>query len=209
MALDGNSYLNAYLPTCEAYGWIGGPEFSTQITRLSNGREHRNAQREHPQHRYTTSFLNISSDAARALRSHFMVMKGMLRVWRYIDHIDSEAEMEDFAVADGTQTLFKLGKFSTLDGVEYYREVHALRGEQIVYINDTEAVDTVFDMDRGTVEFSTPPESGAILSWSGGFDTWVRFDNDYLPFSIDQYNAHNGQVNLLEMPPPPLPPITP
>lgn len=210
MALSGNSYVNAYLPACEAYGWEGGPEYSTQVVTLTNGREHRNARWQYPQHRYTTSFFNISTTAARAVRSHFMVMQGKLRCWRYVDQIDSEAVQEDFGTGDGTTKTFQLGKFSSIDGVDYFRPVYALRLDEngdpepaTAYVNDV-ITPATFDHNRGTITFSTAPADGAILAWTGLFDCWVRFDQDSLPFSLDTVNAHNAQIGLLEMPPPPL-----
>lgn len=210
MALNGNSYVKAYLPACEAYGWEGGPEYSTQIVTLTNGREHRNARWQYPQHRYTSSFNNISATAARAVRAHFMVMQGRLRCWRYIDQLDNEAVEEDFGTGDGVTTTFQLGKFSSLDGVDYFRPIYALRldedGNPVpaqAFVNDLPVAAT-FDHNRGLVTFSTAPGAGDILTWSGLFDVWVRFDQDSLPFSLDDLNAHNAQINLLEMPPPPL-----
>lgn len=51
--------------------------------------------------------------------------------------------------------------------------------------------------------FASAPASGAILTWSGEFRVPVRFDTDYLPFSIDDIGndgfATNGSVDLIEV----------
>ena len=62
------------------------------------------------------------------------------------------------------------------------------------------------DLDRGTVAMNAT--LGAVLEWDGEFDIWVRFNEDELPFSLDSRNTElgeivNGQVNLIEVPPPP------
>lgn len=205
MSLDGGKYLNVYFPVCEGYGWEGGPEFQTQIVTLQNGREFRNENFAVAQHRYTTNFLNISVEAANNIRKIFYVCRGRSRVFRYVDALDSTASQDDFAIGDGTTKTFQIGKFSIMDGVEYFRYVYALQ-EFTLYVNDvlTTSGYTV-DMDRGTITFSSAPADNAVLSWSGEFDVWVRFDQDYLPFTLDNPNATNTQITLLEMPPPPVP----
>lgn len=202
MALNEETYLNVYFPVCEGYGWEGGPEFNTQIVVLQNGREFRNETWATAQHRYTTNFMNISKEAANNIRKVFYVCRGKSRVFRYIDHLDSTATNADFAIADGTTTTFQVGKFTVLDGVEYFRYVYALRSFTL-FIDDVETT-TGFsvDMNRGTVTFDVAPSDGVVLSWSGEFDIWVRFDVDYLPFTLDNIDATNTQINLLEMPPP-------
>lgn len=209
MALHDGKYLNIYFPVCESYGWEGGPEFSTQIVTLQNGREFRNENFSVAQHRYTTNFQNISKEAANNIRKVFYACRGRSRVFRYIDALDSEATKEDFAVGDGTRTTFQIGKFTVLDGVEYFRYVYALRSFTL-YVDDVEITSGfTVDMNRGTITFDTAPANNAVLSWTGEFDIWVRFDSDYLPFTLDNVDATNTQVNLLEMPPPPPDPVAP
>lgn len=203
---DIHGYLNVYFPVCEGYGWEGGPEFNTQITQLRSGREFRNENWQTARFRYTTNFLNISKDAAKGIRDVFFAVRGMSRCFRYIDALDNEAIEEDFAIGDNNQTTFQLGKFTYLDGVEYFRYVYATRGEIKIFIDNDEVDpgDYVIDEMRGLITFSTPPGINRVISWSGNFDIWVRFDNDYLPFSLDAPNATNTQINLIEQPPPPI-----
>lgn len=204
MALNNGTYLNVYLPHCEAYGWEGGPEFNTQIKVLNNGREFRNENYSHAMHRYTTNFLNITKEAANNIRKLFYAVRGRSRVFRYIDTLDNSATLEDFDTGNGVKTVFQLGKFTILDGVQYFRYIYALRSATI-YADDVEVTSGItVDMNRGTVTFVTPPANNVVLSWSGEFDVWVRFDNDYLPMTLDNPDATNTQVNLLEMPPPEL-----
>ena len=61
---------------------------------------------------------------------------------------------------------------------------------------------TVSEVD-GSVVFATAPADGAVLTWSGEFFVQVRFDMDYLPFSLDNRNGGgfitNGSVDLIEV----------
>lgn len=196
-------HLDARLGVCPGYGWEGGPEFQTRIVSLLNGRERRNADWAQPRHRYSAPFLNISREAYREIKRMFLVCQGQLHAFRFRDELDYQAEDEQFAIGDGVTTVFQLSKLSFVDGVDYSRNVYALVGEPDVEANGVPATVTA-DVERGTVEFDTAPANGTVLTWSGEFDMWVRFSQDYLPFTLDNPNATNGSVNLLEVPPPEL-----
>jgi uncharacterized protein (TIGR02217 family) len=55
----------------------------------------------------------------------------------------------------------------------------------------------------GTVAFGSAPANGAVLTWTGEFFVQVRFDMDYLPYSLDDANTGgyvaNGSVDLIEV----------
>ncbi len=195
-------YFDDYLTPCPGYGWEGGPEFSTRIVSLANGRERRNANWAQARRKYSAPFLNISKEAYREILRMFMVCEGMANCFRFRDQLDNTAEDQQFGIGDGTTDEFQLGVVWTSDTVPYFRNVYALTGTPVIMVNDTPTGTVTVDMDRGVVVFDTPPAPGEILTWSGEFDVWVRFDQDYLPFSLDNPDATNGTVNLVEVPPP-------
>lgn len=195
------AYLNAYLGPCPGYGWAGGPEFQTRIIELQNGRNNRNANWAQARHRYSAPFLNISKPAYREVKKMHLVCMGQLNTFRFRDELDYEAVNEIFAVADGVQTVFQLSKFSIIDGISYQREVYALKSSPAITANGS-AVSPAVNSRTGKVTFAVAPASGVTLRWSGTFDVWVRFAQDYLPFSLDNPNATNGAVELIEDDPP-------
>lgn len=205
-------YLKAYLRPCPGYGWTGGGEFQTRIVEMSNGRERRNANWSQPRHRYNTPFNNISKVAYREIKSMHMVARGQLHAFLFRDELDYEADDELFGVGDGVTTEYPLSKLSVQDGVPYQRLVHALyapeddgSAQQVTPVITANGVPTVafaVDYERGVVVFTPAPGNGVVLRWSGVFSMWVRFAQDYLPFSLDNPNATNGSVDLLEVPEP-------
>lgn len=197
-------HLNAYLEPCPGYGWEGGPEFNTRIVSLANGRERRNANWSQARRKYSAPFLNISKEAYREILRMFMVCEGMAHAFRFRDELDNTAEDQQFGVGDGTTDTFQLGVVWTADMVPYFRNVYALVGTPVIEVNGTPTGSVSIDMDRGLVVFDSPPSPGAVLAWSGEFDVWVRFNDDYLPFTLDNPDATNGSVNLIEVPPPEL-----
>ena len=197
-----DSYLDAYLDPCPGYGWQGGPAFKTLIVNMASGRERRNAEIAQAKHQFQAPFNNILPEAYRSIKQMHLVCRGMLRSFKFRDELDYQADGEAFGEGDGVEVEFQLLKQSLIDGVSYQRYVYVIEPGAVVYVNGTPTSVTI-DQDRGTVTFAAPPANGAALTWSGTFALWVRFNQDYLPFSIDNLNAVNGSVDLLEDDPPP------
>lgn len=198
------SHLDAYLAPCPAYGWSGGPQFKTAIEFLENGDENRNADWIEARHAYTAPFMNIGKDAYREIKQMFLSCHGMLNVFRFVDELDNEADDEQFGTGNGVTDLFQLNKVSTTDGVSYTRNVYAIRlGTTItVTVNGTPTTAFTVNNRTGQILFDSPPANGAVLRWSGFFDIWVRFATDTIPFSLDNPNATNGDVSVMEVPAP-------
>lgn len=129
-------------------------------------------------------------------------VRGRNDSFMFVDELDYQAEDELFDVGDGVKTVFQLGKYSIVDNVPYERNIYAIDDGAVIDVNGTPTAVTI-DQLRGLVTFSSAPSVGAVLTWTGSFKVWVRFDNDYLPFSISSPGAVNGQVDLIEVPPPP------
>lgn len=195
-------FLDDYLAPCPGYGWEGGPNFSTSIEVLQNGDENRNAEWAEARHSYSAPFLNISKEAYRSLKTMFFACHGMLYAFRLVDELDHEADNEIFGAGDGVEDTFQLRKISVVDGAEYSRNVYALPAIPTITVNGTPTTAFSINLRTGQVRFDSPPAGAAVLRWSGAFDIWVRFATDSLRFSLDNPNATNGTVELIEVPPP-------
>jgi uncharacterized protein (TIGR02217 family) len=196
------SHLDAYLDPCFAYGWEGSPRFRTLITELQNGDEYRNAEWIEARHEYNASFLNISKEAYREVKKMFMVCRGMLNAFRFIDVLDYQATAEQFGTGDGVTTEYQLSKVSTVDGVDYTRNVYALANTPVITVNGTPTTAFTVNPRNGKILFDTAPAMSAVLRWTGEFDIWVRFTTDNIPFTLDSIDATNGQVGVIEVPAP-------
>ncbi|WP_202844807.1 DUF2460 domain-containing protein [Luteimonas saliphila] len=209
------AHLEAFIPACAAYGWVGGPEFKTEVLQLRNGKKRKNGEWSQPIYRFTLPFNNISQGMYLGILNHFLACHGQLHTFLYRNPLDSAANDEAFAVGDGTTTVFQLKKVSNVDGVFMQRDVTALfvPGDNgsavqasIEVTEDTVPAMATVDYERGLVAFDSPPELGAILRWSGDFAHWVSFAQDWLPFSIDNRSGaeyvNNGTIDLIEEDPP-------
>lgn len=194
------AYLDTYLDPCPAYGWSGGSEFKTREVPMANGYSRYNADWSQEKLRISTNYLNITREAQAQIRKVFRVCRGRLHAFRFRDQLDYQADDLVFGIGDGSRLEFQLCALFTEDGETYRRNVHAIVSAAITVNGAPNA--PLVDMRRGIVLFDAAPASGAILRWSGEFDIWVRFAHDYLPFSIDDLDATNGQIELIEQPPP-------
>lgn len=211
-----SDYIRAFIATCEAFGWEGGPSFNTRIVTKANGRERRNADWDQPQHAFTAPFMNILQEQYAPIKEMHLNRRGAWGCFLYRNRLDDTATNELFAVAEPGQTEFQLSKWSVLDGVAYQRKVFALYTPDpdspgvalespISITADGTPIAATVDPDRGLV-VTAPMSGGEIMRWTGQFSLWVRFRSDSLPFSIDNKSGGqfvvNGSVDLLEMPPP-------
>lgn len=199
-----NSYIDEFLDGCFAYGFEGGPVFNTQIIELQNGREKRNAMWAEHKHKYNGSFLNIKTEQYRKIKQMHLVARGRLKAFKIIDPLDNFAVNQNFAQGNGVNNKFQLSTTSSIAGVSYTRGVYGIIANNNfkILVNNILVDNYTVDTKRGTITFNNPPEEGSILTWSGNFFIWVRFEQDDLPFTLDNPNLTNGAVTLIEVPPP-------
>lgn len=192
-------FVDDRINQCEAFGFTGGPTFRTLITSLRNEREIRNGEWAIARHVYGASYLNIGVDGMKEVRRMFYVCRGRLHSFRFTDPVDHDAANVIFGVGDGVTSIFQLSKPSEADGIIYRRQI-ALPVTPSVTVNAAPSTPDI-DLETGEVDFGmSPPGMGEILRWSAvRFDVKVRFDQDELPFSLDNPDAMNGSVNLIEV----------
>lgn len=196
---------------CPGFGWQGGPEFDTLIRPLqSSGRNRRKARRAVVIHRYVIPYQNIPVAAYINIKRMHMAMWGSLHTFLHHDELDDTADNEQFGVGDGTTTVFQLKKTydpgggATYDWTITKPDVSgALGGGPVVIFIDGAPYAASVNALTGEVDFgSSPPDVGEVLTWSGMHYVCVRFNQDDLPFSIDNKSGHafitNGSFGLIE-----------
>ena len=71
-------YIRRYIPTCETYGWTGGPGFSTRIVTRLNGRSRRNADWDQPVHSFTLPFQGLTQERYAPIKRMHLNRQGAL-----------------------------------------------------------------------------------------------------------------------------------
>lgn len=213
-----SAYIRAYIKAIEAFGWEGGLEFKTTITPMENGGERRNASWRYPKPSYSLPFRNILKSRYDFIREMHLNRRGRWGAFLYFDYQDRDADGDVFAIGDGVTKVFQLSKTSVVDGYEFERAATALyvpspnmdgtamESEIDIFVNSAIELGVTLNHDHGLVEFDVAPSVGEVLSWSGPSSEWVRFDNDRLPFTIDNKSGGeyvlNGTVDLVGVRPP-------
>lgn len=191
-----------------AFGWQGGPEFSTNLRSLSSGREKRNADWANARHKFTVPFAALTSTQYLAVKKVFLICRGRLHTFMQRDWADYQATNENFGTGDASTKVFQLSKLSSDGGGTYTRVVtkpDTLTGVQIRVNGVLQTSGVSVDALTGLVTFTSAPASGAVLTWTGQFWVQVRFDIDSLPFSISNKSAgafrQDGSLDLIEVAP--------
>jgi hypothetical protein len=124
-------YLREYIRACEAFGWEGGPEFSTDITAMVNKREKRNAMWSQSRFFASLPFQNIPEDTYDDILDMFEDRMGRWGAFLYRDPVTHTAELDQFGIGDGAEAEFQLGI--------YVGRVTRLRKRNIaaLYVPDT------------------------------------------------------------------------
>lgn len=185
------------------FGFQGGPTFQTTINPLASGAEKRNADWDQCRHKYTAPFKNISNEAYLKIKKVFLICRGRAHTFLHRDWADFNASNEAFGVGDGVTTVFQLSKLSVdTSGGAYLRVITKPDAGASIRADGSPVAPAVSQTD-GTVTFLAAPAEGVVLTWSGEFFVHVRFDNDSLPFSLDDKSSGafvtNGSVDLLEV----------
>lgn len=199
------TYIRNYIKACEAYGWEGGPSFNTDIAEMQNKAEKRNAKWSQSRFFASLPFQNIPQGGWDNIADMFEDRKGRAGTFLYMNRLRNTVEDHVFGVGNGSQDEFQL-TYVNSRGIPH--NVYALyvpeedsngdaqESEVTIYVNDAPTTAVTIDHDRGRVIFDSPPGMGVVLSWSGRFSHWVRFDQDRLPASIDNRRADGYAINL-------------
>lgn len=184
---------------CPAYTFASTSQWSTRVVTLANGNEKRNVNWSQPKQSFSAPFQNITAEAARALKAAHYATRGMAYGFRFKDWADFQATNEPLGIAPSGSTPVQLVKTYDFGAEAYTRKISKpVAGTVTVRSNGTPVAGTL-DPVTGLFTPSSPWAGGGVLTWTGEFDVPVRFNSDQLTFTIDNVDALNGQVELLEI----------
>jgi uncharacterized protein (TIGR02217 family) len=192
-----SGFIDTQLPQCVAYGFQGGPEWSTAIVELDNGGEVRNGQWKYPRMRYSAAFNNLSKDGQREVMAAFYAARGRLYAFRFNDPLDNLADAEPIAPSIGSTDAVQLIRTYRLGPEAATRRIQAIVSAT-VRNSAGMTVAGALDAGRGLFVPASPWEDDSY-TWSGEFDVWVRFDSDHNAFTLGDLDAHTASIELVEV----------
>lgn len=187
------AFINKRLNECMAYGFTGGPEYSTLTVPMDNGLEQRNQQWQYPKHRYSANYLNLKEPDQQEVLTAFHAMRGSLHSCRFKDWNDYRGTAQPFYQdSEGAWRMTKEYTYGDDD-----------TAETLLRLIQAPVVGTIVLSGGGNIallDHMTGIYNGDAtgITWTGEFDVWVHFVNDYNAFSIDSRNAHSSSIEIRE-----------
>lgn len=187
--------INERIDDCVSLAFTAGPRYQTDSVRLDNGGEVRNRRWQYPLQEYSASFENVGRDVMQEILRFQHAAAGSWLDFRFKDWSDYEATLEPLSPEIGTTEPVQLVKTYTAGAHSSQRIIQAVVSATI-YADGSPVAGTL-DTELGTFTPSAP-WAAATYSWSGEFDVWVHFTEDYNPFSASTINHWSSSVTLVE-----------
>jgi len=195
-----NAFQEVRFPTDISYGSGGGPEFSTEVVELASGHEQRNVNWTYSRERWNVAYGVKDETLLDILIAFFYARQGRAIGFRFKNHADFEGTAVELGAGDGSTVDFQLIKVYDSGGFSYTRKISKpVSGTVTIYIDSVEETSLSIDYTTGVVTFDVAPTSGEVVTASFEFDIPVRFDTDYLPQNLGDYQARSVDVQIVEL----------
>jgi len=204
-------FHEARLPVDISYGASGGPQFMTNVVEMASGHEQRNREWAEARNIYDIGLgLRSESDLSELL-SFFRARAGRAFGFRYKDWLDYKSSPpllditaldQTLATADGVSTSFQLSKTYDSGGISHLRHItKPVLGTVVIALDGVvQGVGWQVDVTNGVVIFDVAPVNGTVITSGYEFDVPVRFSDDFLPITLESYQAgHVPSIALIEV----------
>ena len=204
-----SGFHNVSFPLRLARGAVGGPERSTEIFELGDGREARNTVFAGSRRRWEIGSAIRSLDELALITAFFEARRGRLFGFRFRDPADFKscapsvvptALDQMIGVGDGNNCAFQLSKAYGDTAATYVRLVSKpVAGSVRIAKGGVELPASGFIVDSvtGIVTLTVAPVFGVDVRAGFTFDTPARFDSDRLDVALDAFDA--GRVVSLSL----------
>lgn len=160
-----------------SFGSQSGLEFKTDIKQMRSGFESRLSEWAEPLRPLNVVFKMLTPDDRAALEDAFLVCKGRAIGFRFRDPLNYKCENMFLGIADGTEQVFQLKRTSRFKISAAYPIKKPVLQTVKIFANGNE-ISADVDDKTGLVTVIAP--NNHVLTWSGEYDTPVRFDSDKL-----------------------------
>jgi uncharacterized protein (TIGR02217 family) len=170
---------------------------STGVQTALSGKQSTIAYRAYPlvHWEYSFEFLrdNVNTEVQQ-LVGLLNAVQGRAGTFLHTDPDFNAVSAQPFGTGDGSTLQFQLVATYNPSGASAPELVQNFNGSPSIYINGT-LQSSGYSVDgQGIVHFSTPPSSGAALTWSGQFYYRCRFDEDH--FEFKKFMNHLWKVEV-------------
>ncbi|MEN9855449.1 MAG: hypothetical protein RLZZ157_575 [Pseudomonadota bacterium] len=196
-----SGFHNVAFPLKLARGAMGGPQRTTQVFELGNGREARNTNFAGSRRRWDVGSAIRSLDELALIIAFFEARRGRLYSFRFRDPADFKSCLPSrtpspldqiIGVGDGVTTVFQLRKTYGDAAGSYQRPITKPVAASVrIAKGGSEIPATGFSLDAltGKITLAPAPAAGVEVRAGFVFDTPVRFEADRLDLALDAFDA--------------------
>ena len=204
-----SGFHNVSFPLRLARGAVGGPERTTEIFELGDGREARNSVYVGSRRRWEIGSAIRSLDELAVVTAFFEARRGRLYGFRFRDPADFKSCAPSatpgptdqlIGVGNATTTAFQLTKTYADAAGSYARPISKPNPTSVrIAKGGVEVPASGFNLDvsMGIVTLNVAPLAGVEVRAGFTFDTPARFDSDRLDVALDAFDA--GRVVSLSL----------
>jgi uncharacterized protein (TIGR02217 family) len=178
------------------YRTVGGPTFSTAVTVVDSGREYRNANWSLPLGQWELGERGMMPNDLQAMKNFFNARQGKAQGFRFRDWADYRDEGMGVLVAvPGVSGSYQMYKQYPSGGVNGLRKIVKPVTGSITIYNAGFPVTATVNSTSGIVT----DVLGDEMTWTGEFDTPVRFDTDQLRYEFIGATGPGGAANVKDV----------
>ncbi len=181
--VEGSGDVFPYLPG-QMFIQLKTPKWSTKTVTSLTGVERRRALWSYPVWKFTVAYEFLRGSTLNPeiyrLWDFFNINSGGFQDWNYFDPWDHEVTNEPFAVANGIKTDFQLTRTAHVGSKSFTEPIFRVVAPPTIYAGGVIIPAGYSVSPTGIISFDTPPDTGAVLSWTGQFFYRCRFSDDEL-----------------------------
>lgn len=195
--MSGENFINYRIDERVAYGFTGGPDWSTSRTPMRNGIVRRNGNWDWPLHRYACDYALLADEVFEELRAMTYIARGGLYAFRFKDWDDYRAVHQPIGIGNGSSAPMQLAVQYTKGPVTFTRRI-VLPLSPTVSDEDGAPVPVSVDPLTGLATPTGTWPTGKALFWDGEFDVPTYFERDFNPITRRSPNVSTQRLSLYE-----------
>ncbi len=205
------SFDEIELPLRVGFGSTGGPSFSTDIVVIDSGYERRNQNWSQARRTFDARSGVRSAADASTLLTFFLARAGRARGFRLKDWSDFTSAFDNISsptltdqvigTGNGATLIFQLVKNYTSGGITHTRTItKPVSGSILIGVNGVHQTSGFsVDTTTGLVTFASAPGTGQSITAGFQLDVPVRFDNDQLALTAENYSMYKADIPIVEI----------
>ena len=174
------------------------PMWKTLVSTAASAKEYRTQLHPYPQWKWKLDMGYLWDDYTHPmvtqnfmwsqLAAFYNLVQGQTFSWLYLDPWDNSINGQGFGNGNGTQTAFQL--FKQLLGPPSEPIQYVNPSGLVIKVNGVATSAYTLTQQPTVITFTTPPASGASLTWIGQFYYLCRFTKDSFDFTHEWYGMY-------------------